>query len=204
MKRKSPKLSYLENARFENDIEYIGLEINENPKEKMILNDMTFDSCIFNKIDFSNMILNNVSFLDCIFRECDLANKEFENIFIIRTEFFNSRLTGVNISKSKLQDVLFGDSLMNYFAISDCAVENTEFINCNLISSRLFNLKLKNTEFKESVMRDFEVINTSLKGIDLSTDEISNLLVNIGDIAGIKVNMSQAIDLLKLLEIEVK
>ena len=58
MKRKSPKLSYLENARFENDIEYIGLEINENPKEKMILNDMTFDSCIFNKIDFSNMILN--------------------------------------------------------------------------------------------------------------------------------------------------
>ena len=93
---------------------------------------------------------------------------------------------------------------MNYFTISDCAVENTEFINCNLISSRLFNLKLKNTEFKESVMRDFEVINTSLKGIDLSTDEISNLLVNIGDIAGIKVNMSQAIDLLKLLEIEVK
>lgn len=204
MKRKKPKLSYLENAKFSDNIEYIGLEISDNPSKHMLIDGITFDSCIFNRIDFSNITLRNVSFLDCIFFECDLANKEFDHIFIIRTEFKSSRLTGINISHSKLQDVLFLNTNMHYSLFADCNIENTEFINCILSASRFYGLKLRDTVFEQSVMHDFEVISTPLKGIDFSSDDITSLLVDIDDIRGIKVSMSQAINLLELLEIEVK
>ena len=38
---------------------------------------ITFNSCIFNKIDFNDIKLLNVEFVDCIFNNCDLSNKSF-------------------------------------------------------------------------------------------------------------------------------
>ena len=46
--------------------------IETEPDEKIVISDVTFDSCIFKNIDFFNIELNNVDLIDVIFDSCDL------------------------------------------------------------------------------------------------------------------------------------
>lgn len=88
-----PKIKFTEEFIFVDNV-YKNASFTKNPENKVIIEDIDFDSCIFKNIDFSLIELINVNFLDCIFESCDLSNKNFDEKLIERCEFNSCKLLG--------------------------------------------------------------------------------------------------------------
>ena len=70
MKIKTPKIKITSKFTFGEllpDGEFYNLEITENPKRKIVISNLTIDSCIFKNIDFDLIDLEDVELLDVIF-----------------------------------------------------------------------------------------------------------------------------------------
>ena len=106
MKINRPKIKYTEDS----DIEYC-LQNNDfnnvhiSDKEEIIVDNLTMDSCIFDKIIFSK--IENVSLMDVIFNDCDLSNVNFDNEYLTRVIFNNCKLSGTSFINSNLEDIEF-------------------------------------------------------------------------------------------------
>ena len=79
MKLNRPKTINCSDSNFNEAINdsFSNVIIETEPDERIVISDVTFDSCIFKNIDFFNIELNNVDLIDVIFDSCDLSNKEF-------------------------------------------------------------------------------------------------------------------------------
>ena len=60
------------------EYEFNNYKFSKNIEEKITISNTTFDSCIFEKIDFTNIILEDINLVDTIFDSCDLSNKSFD------------------------------------------------------------------------------------------------------------------------------
>ena len=94
---------------------------------------------------------------------------------------------------------------MNYINFNNSLLENIEYNENKLITSS-FNYieKMKNIKFNNNDLRESEFINTPLKDIDLSNSNIEGIKVNPTYLKGLTVNTYQAIDLSKLLGINIR
>ena len=126
MKIIEPKIKNLinydiENASIEEDFNnYI---FDKYDKETNIKN-ITIDSCIFNKIDFSNINIENVDLVDVIFDGCDLSNKIFDNKLVTRVIFKNCKMIGTSFETSSLKDVKFIDCNSRYLNFYNAKINN--------------------------------------------------------------------------------
>ena len=77
--------------------------------------------------------------------------------------------------------------------LKDTQLPHSYWINCQMAKTTFTNCLLSSSEFSQ----------TSLAGVDLSTDTIDQLRMNPNDIKGAIIDASQAIDLIGLLEVTV-
>ena len=108
MKFNNPKIKKCNNKTFEEcikDNEYYNAIFVEKPK--FDLKYITFDSCIFENIDFTSIKLIEVCLIDVIFKNCDLSNQEFDKQMLSRVKFENCKLVGTSFIDSSLRDIEF-------------------------------------------------------------------------------------------------
>ena len=120
-----PKIKFTKDYIFENNI-YKNALFTKNPENKVIIEDIDFDSCIFKNIDFSLIELINVNFLDCIFESCDLSNKNFNEKLIERCEFNSCKLLGSSFINASLKDILIDNSILKYGYLMKSLLLNEE------------------------------------------------------------------------------
>ena len=126
MKIKKPIIKYTEEKKLadcikDNDYSNIMINGNENNLE---ITDITFDSAIFNKIDFNNISLNNIDLVDVIFNDCDLSNMNFDHKYLTRVVFNNCKLSGISFIGTKLKDIEINNCNGKYVNFSDTDMEN--------------------------------------------------------------------------------
>ena len=83
-------------------------------------------------------------------------------------------------------------------------VEKVLFNNTLLRNSYFQENKLKDILFEKADLTQAHFYSTSLKNIDLSDSIIEGIAISIENIKGAIINQFQAIDLLYLLEIQIK
>lgn len=202
-----PKIKYCRKTTFEEaiiDNEFIGGSFSSNPTSKIKIENTTIDCCVFKGIDFTNSIeFKNVEIWDSIFENCDLSNFEFNNRSLHRCQFINCRLVGVNFINCSLKDVLFNNVQALYLNMVSCNIKDISFENSNLEKANLTDNKIKNMLINESNFSEAEIQKTSLKDVDFSNSTIDGIMTDLDSLVGIKVNSIQALDLIKLLGIEV-
>jgi uncharacterized protein YjbI with pentapeptide repeats len=71
------------------------------------------------------------------------------------------------------------------------------------MESNFYNVELNKIEFTKVDFTSTEFYKTSLKNIDFSTSIIDSIKITPDCIKGMKVNTLQALDLVKVLEIEI-
>jgi uncharacterized protein YjbI with pentapeptide repeats len=113
-------------------------------------------------------------------------------------------MTGCNFIESRLYNVSFIESNLNYTNLSMASLENVAFDNTGLRSSNFQENKLKNIIFKQADLTQSQFFKTSLKNLDFSDSIIEGLAVGLEDIKGATINQFQAIDLVSLLGVKVK
>ena len=83
------------------------VHIDQNIQQRTIIQDLTFDGCLFENIDFTKVSLKHLDLIDVTFDKCDLSNQNFDHQYLNRVQFKNCKLTGTSFIETNLKDVLF-------------------------------------------------------------------------------------------------
>lgn len=144
---------------------------------------------------------------DVVFRNCDFSNADLSGCSYHRVRFVDCRLSGANFSEttahhlslerckgewlnssfSRLRMVRFADCRLSGSSFSDCRLERCEFVACDLSETEFFGTRLRGLSFADSVIRGLRV------------REVESFELN-----GLKVNALQAVELARLLGLEIE
>lgn len=196
MKIQKPKISSITISSLTNQMDYQDLHIINTPTNELIISNVTFDGCIFDKIDFKNIKLINVNMIDVIFNNCDLSNQQFN--YLNRVEFNNCKLLGCNFNKD-IKDILFNECSGRYLNFSTINLQKVIFVN-NIIKDSYFNeTNLINTIFNNNNLDNSELNKITHKSLDLSTNSIQGIKIDIPSLKNLIINEYQALDIISIL-----
>ena len=111
---------------------------------------------------------------------------------------------GTKFNDTSLKNVLFKDCLAKYSSLAFSKLNNIIISNCNFQDSNFQEVKLNKIEFQNSNLINCYFNKTSLNKIDLTTCDITGLDLGIPDLAGATVTTMQALELTRLLNINIK
>ena len=93
--------------------------------------------------------------------------------------------------------------MAQYINATDIKTKKCKFINSNFSNSYFNNSILIRIELEGNDFREAWFNGVELKNIDFSSCNIDGIKVDIEDIEGVKVNMAQAIELIRLLKVQI-
>ena len=143
MKLVAPKLSYIEKTSFEEclkKMKFQDVHIDQNIQQRTIIQDLTFDGCLFENIDFTKVSLKYLDLIDVTFDKCDLSNQNFDHQYLNRVQFKNCKLTGTSFIETNLKDVLFDHCQGRYSNLSSSQLLNVMFGMKCLVRPVIMNL----------------------------------------------------------------
>ncbi len=183
---------------------YLNGEFSENPSQTLNLRDITFDSCLFDHIDFSRIGMTGVSLIDCEFRSCDLSNRTFDGCQCRRVIFRDCRLVGISFIEASLKDVQIINSKCQLANLSQSHIGRLLFKDSDCRQIYLNNAETQHLQFERCDLERAEMCRCSLKGTDLSSSDISGMITDVESVRGLKVSRWQVSELVSLFGIEVK
>jgi len=166
--------------------------------------DVTFDGCVFNRIDFSNVNLEDVSLTDCRFDNCDLSNKCFDKMFITRCEFINSKMVGTSFIGAVLKDVKFSLVKGDYINFSGARLSNVLFEEANLSYGYFSESVMKNVYFDKANLTNVMFYKVSHDDLDLSNSTLDGIIIDASFLRGVIINTFQAADLISFFGVSVR
>ncbi len=113
-------------------------------------------------------------------------------------------MTGDNFINSRLYNVTFIESNLNYVNFSLASIENLVFKNTILRNSNFQENKIKNIFLDKADLTQAQFFKTSLRDIDLSNSLIDGIAISLEDIKGATISELQAVDLISLIGVKIK
>ena len=133
-----------------------------------------------------------------------MSNVSFIGSSIHRTQFINCKLIGARFDECNFKNVLFENVLGKYSNFSFTKINNVNFVECNMTESVLQDVKLEKSVFENCDLTNGFFNKTFLGKIDLTTCDITGIDVDIPNIYGTTVTTMQALDLSRLLGLNIK
>ncbi|WP_455538659.1 pentapeptide repeat-containing protein [Terrisporobacter sp.] len=160
---------------------------------------VSFESCVFRNVSFENCTFRYIDLLDVVFDKCDLSNIDFSEGSIYRVEFINCKMIGSKIEDANLKDCVFKNILGDYSSFAYSKLNKISFDDSSFISSVFMEVKNKYIKFDGCNFKKTVFSKTYLENIDLSNCEIDGIEIGIPELYKAKVNVSQALELVKLM-----
>lgn len=163
-----------------------------------------FNASYLKKCAFEDLDLERAEFIDCIIENCDFSNLYFDHATFHRCIFRNCKFLAASLYKSSLKDSLFNNCMMNYINFSETKSTNVIFKDSLLIDSSFQKINHNNLVFEGVELGDVDMMDTKLKGIDLSKSEFKTLNYSSNLGKGLVIRMDQGLILLAQLGIVVE
>ncbi|MDH6312875.1 uncharacterized protein YjbI with pentapeptide repeats [Parabacteroides sp. PFB2-10] len=163
-------------------------------------------ACRLVNIRFMQCKLPKSQLSDIVFTHCDLSNLDLSGSSLHRVQFVGCKLLGTNFSETTLHQVLFKECIGNYMNFSGSKQRYVSYEASQLRGASFESCQLANVAFNSCRLIEAEFYNTSLKGMNLSDSEIAGLRINLlprTELWGTKISSLQALDLIRLLGVEV-
>ncbi|WP_239724168.1 MULTISPECIES: pentapeptide repeat-containing protein [unclassified Mammaliicoccus] len=157
-----------------------------------------FNQCTFESIDFTK-----IHGLDLVFHGCDLSNCQFEDASLNRIQFKDGRMIGATFTDLTLKHVQFSNCQLKMSQFVNCQFDHVLFNDNQMSETYISFCKQKALEIKDCSLTSLEVVETSLNGVDLSSNEIEELVIQPTDLKGATVSEYQAYDILPLFGVKV-
>lgn len=173
----------------------------EEDYSRLELSCTLLDGCRYTGCDFKKS-----SFVDVVFQKCDFSNCSFQDAFFQRCEFISCKCMGTDFSKSKLFHVLIQDCNFRYASLNLTALEQVDLETVDFTDASVAEVRMKEVHASGSQFINTNFFKTRLKGFDFSENELADLVVSdqLTELAGCKITPVQAMELVKLLGVEVK
>lgn len=165
---------------------------------------LSINNCTFNHILFSECELKGAQLTDVRFENCDLSNLSFASAVFYRVEFISCKLLGTNFSETTLNHVRMEGCSSQYINLAMSKMRTVRFSNCDFRNGSFNDSKLMPAAFDGCELLEADFSHTSLRGIDLRTNRIAGIQLNIADLRGAVVTPMQAMELLPLLGVVIE
>lgn len=164
-----------------------------------------FKDCIFRKCSFQGMCWKDAAFQNCLFVDCDLSNARLSEGFVRRCRFVGCKMVGCELSYAIFRDVTFENCGMKLSNLSFGKWNAVCFTGCDLSESSVMALQEnRSLTLEDCLLKKAEFTETSLNGVDLTTNEIGGMMVSgIRELKGAVVTQMQAVQLAALLGVTV-
>ncbi|MEZ3514105.1 MAG: pentapeptide repeat-containing protein [Lachnospiraceae bacterium] len=185
-------------------------------EEEVIQNCLIKDQILENldkKIFISNCVVENVTFLSCNLYEadfyktkfvhCDMSNLYIPNAAINNCIFENCKMIGVNISESSLNEVQLDNVIGGYMNATGAIIKKCTFTKSDFKNAFFNNCDLKKNILEQCNLKKAWFNGVMLRGVDFSTCDIEGINVGVKEIQGMKVSTAQAVELIRLLGVEI-
>ncbi|MBK0040912.1 MULTISPECIES: pentapeptide repeat-containing protein [unclassified Leuconostoc] len=164
------------------------------------VDEVTFKNCIFTQDSFKKY-----EFLDCQFNGIDFSNKNMENCVIYRSSFNKCKLVGTSLINSTLKDVLFKNSKIDFSNFSGSKLSNCSVNNSDCNDVYFIEVIFKGKFFcQQSTLNRCNFSETNLQGVDISESTFDTIVVQPERVKGLKINHTQAAQLIPLLGVIIK
>jgi uncharacterized protein YjbI with pentapeptide repeats len=133
--------------------------------------EVEYENCTFKGCTFTD--LSGISLSDCTFELCNLSNAKMNLVSLKDCTFKESKLMGVNFSRTK--DFGFAASFhscnLAYVSFDRKKLNRSSFLGCNMQGANfseadLSKCVIRNCNFSEAIF-----MHTDLSGVDFTTNE---------------------------------
>lgn len=165
---------------------------------------LSINNCTFSHVVFRECELKWGQLTDVRFENCDLSNISFAGTTFYRVEFISCKLLGTNLSETTLNHVRMEGCSSRYINLAMSKMRTVRFTNCDFRTGSFNDSKLLAAAFDNCELTEADFSHTPLKGIDLRTNRIAGIQLNIADLRGAIVNPMQAMELLPMLGVVIE
>ena len=136
---------------------------------------LDLSSVAIEKVQFTGAQFSRVTMRDVRASHADFSSAHLDNGMIVRAEFMNCRMTGVDFSRTSLHDVVFRGCKLDLanFRFSD--LRRVEFIDCTLNETDFMNAKLAYVECQSSTLEKTVFTQAVCKQVDLRSSELIDI-----------------------------
>lgn len=155
---------------------------------------------------FTGCDLTRLDCTDVVFTGCDLSNAVVTDAFFGRCVFDSCKAVGLRTQNALWRQTAVRDSVFEYANFDGAALECVRWERSGLAHAFLTNCKLKQLVFSGAELIGVNFTHTSLQGIDLSQSQLAAVTVSgqMTELAGAVVSPGQAVELARLLGVEIK
>lgn len=179
--------------------EFEKIEIKDQEINNKSLGNVSFKASILINTKFENVVFNNVKFINT-----DLSNTTFTNCGLHNCHFIDCKLIGTSFNDSTIKNTNYTNIIGKYLGFSYCRITDVNMKESNLTEARFLELTLNRFTVEETNLTKTEWNMVSLYGMDLSTCEIENILIDPKYVKGATLSYEQIIHLAPLLGIKIK
>lgn len=164
--------------------------------EKAEFSRVQFVKCRFTGCDFSRTTLWDVEF-----QNCDLSNCNFEHSYWKRCRLKSCKAQGTDWKEASFHACGIEDSKLDYANLNRCLMEQVAIRQCTFVSASIAEAKWKKISLQENRFISTDFFKTPLAGVDLSTCEVSQLLLSedLRELRGAKIDAFQAAEFVRMM-----
>ncbi|MBD2677850.1 MULTISPECIES: pentapeptide repeat-containing protein [Nostoc] len=151
-----------------------------------------FKYAYFDNVKTINTYFNKLSLQDVRITKSDFANTEWEEGSLNRVEFFDCRLLGFKIIKSRLRNVIFKGCQGQFAQFNFSKFERVIFENCILENSTFLEASLTNVKFINCQMNNIILADAKFKDTDFRGSNLEGLQIHINQLQGVTLDPFQA------------
>ena len=198
----------VERARMALDPYVEGLSLNNQILEEGT--DLTFFEFHSMELEASSLISQNfkkASFYDCTFANCDLTGSDFTSAYYTRCRFIDCKLEGAILTEAIVRTCRLIGCQCRYLNAGDATFENVRFEDTDMSEAFLSEVKLKRScKFSGCKLVHADLFRTNLRGIDLSTSEISAIQTSEDrhELKGAIISLAQAPEIAMMLGVVIE
>lgn len=153
--------------------------------------EVCFKSCKLSKVNFNNVYMVKVKFINC-----ELENVNFLESNFSKLEFIGCKFTSVSIFETKLEDVFFNESIIQYSKIENSIISNSLFDDIKFKENLHRKSSYSKTDFYKCELIEENLIDTKFNCCDLKTSIFKSVSLNIDDLITSKLSVLNMIDIL--------
>ena len=166
----------------------------------------TFSDCVFSNQTYTDCDFSSAVFTSCTFETCTFISCRMPECLIDGCSFTDSKLMGVTLEGARIRKSIFLRVNFSYSDLSSMRLQDVEITSSSLEETGFTDVTHKRVRIHNSNLCCAVLTGTSLRDLSLTGSSLDGIFLSdsMKEVRGAELDISQAVDIVKLLGVTVK
>ncbi len=159
--------------------------------------------CTFSHCSMTDCCMEGTGLSRVVFEDCDLSGTVFNSGGLKDVTFRSCRMLGVGFIECTLNQVHMENCIGRYLNLASSTIKESSLSGGNYVGSAMTRLKLRKTMMTDCNFSRTDFTGTDMNGVDMSSCNLDGAIWSSELLRGMQVNTVQALELARLLGVEI-